>query len=320
MIVKKYFFGIINFSFCVFIGVICFTYFTKTGGYAELLSHFAFLFFLISLIYFVFYIFYGHKLLMIFAFMGCAVTAYPWMCLLTGAKGAKHSGPGDDVSILQCNIWYKIKSVEDFLAYVKEKNFPDIIVIQEVTSELVHKLKPLKNNYPYVFEAPEDSAYGMILLSKIPITNAQRVRFSDGYNQYTIVYFKSPKSNIPFALVELHASSPLGDRAMNQRRQQLEEISKIISDLPSEHKILVGDLNTTPYSPYFSKLLKVSGLVNSMQGARIQGTWPSHIPSYLRIPLDHLLVSEKIHVVKQEVCPPLGSDHLPVLTYLRMVQ
>ncbi len=55
-----------------------------------------------------------------------------------------------------------------------------------------------------------------------------------------------------------------------------------------------------------------------MQGLRIQGTWPSFIPFFLRIPLDHLLVSDNIHIIKQEVGPPVGSDHLPILTKINL--
>ena len=101
---------------------------------------------------------------------------------------------------------------------------------------------------------------------------------------------------------------------MLQRKEELEELSNIIFNLPNENKILIGDLNTTPYSPYFSQLLKDSGLLNSMQGLRILGTWPADLPFFLRIPIDHLLVSKNIQVVKQEICPHVGSDHLPILT------
>lgn len=254
------------------------------------------------------------------AFTVCVLTAYPWVFLLTSVDRLKHSDEGEAVSILQLNIWFRINKVEEVLAYIKEKDFPDVVLIQEATPDLVDQLGPLKASYPYIFAAPQYGAYGMILFSKIPIARAQRNKFNQGDNQYTIVDFKTLKSKIPFTLIELHASSPARDSQMNQRRQELEEIAKIVAQLPNEHKILIGDLNTTPYSLYFAQLLKNSGLVNSMQGLRIQGTWPSYIPSFLRMPLDHLLASDSICVMHQEVCPSVGSDHLPVLTHIRMVQ
>src|SRR6266700_5752002 len=111
----KYFLFLANLSFFCFIGVVGFTYFTKTTGYAELLSHFALSFFLISIIYFVFYMFFRHKLFMAFAVITCAVTAYPWIFLLAPADNSKHVGRGDEVSILQLNILYEINNVEAFL-------------------------------------------------------------------------------------------------------------------------------------------------------------------------------------------------------------
>lgn len=309
-----------HFSFFCFIGLIGFTYLNKTNGYSELFSHFALSFFLISILYFVIYVLYKQKLFIIFSVLASVVTAYPWIFLLAPPERSKAVNGGDEVSIFQLNVWYKINNLDFLLNYIKEKKFPDIVLIQEATQDIIDELKPLRANYPYIFEAPENGAYGMVVFSKIPISNVQRNKFDQGNNKYTVLDFKTSKSNCAFTLIELHACSPGRDPQMNQRRQELEEIAKITTQLPNEHKILIGDLNTTPYSPYFAKLLKDSGLVNSMVGLRIQGTWPSYIPFFLRIPLDNLLISDKIHVLNQEVCPPVGSDHLPILTYIKMVQ
>jgi endonuclease/exonuclease/phosphatase (EEP) superfamily protein YafD len=193
-------------------------------------------------------------------------------------------------------------------------------LIQEATPHLVHQLEPLRKMYPYIVEAPEYGPFGMILFSQIPISNAVRIPFKCGDKHYTVMDFTSLKQQIPFTLIEAHTSSPERDDQMLQRNQELDELSNFISNLTTENKILIGDLNTTPYSPYFSNLLKNSGLINAMQGLRILGTWPDFLPFFLRIPIDHLLVSKNIQVLKQEVCPPVGSDHLPVLTSIKIAQ
>jgi len=307
-----------NFIFFVFFTIVGFTYIIKTNAYLELISHFAFILFLISVIYFLFYIYYRNKLFIGLSLFTCILTAYPWVYLLNPPMISKQSEVWDDISIMQLNIYYKNKNVDKVISYIKEIKFPDIVLIQEATQELIDKLEPLKAEYPYTYAAPERGAYGMILFSKIPIAKTQRVSFDNNANNYTLVEFKTPQNNLPFALIELHAFSPAGDYQMNQRKQELEEISTIITQLPSEHKILIGDLNTTPYSPYFYKLQNKSGLKNAMQGLRIEGTWPSYFPFFLRIPLDHLLVSNKICVLKQVICPDLGSDHMPILSHIRL--
>jgi len=309
-----------NLSFFCFMGLIGFIYLGKSNGYAELLSHFAFVFFLMSIIYVAFYGYYHKVLFICCALIACSFTAYPWVHLYFPHQSVNNTKAGDVVSLLQFNVWFKNEDVGPLITYINENASTDIILIQEATPDIAQQLALLKTNYPYSFESPQWGAYGMVLYSKIPFSKADRIHFKDESNNYTIFEFKTPKNNIPFTLIEHHACSPVGDQSMTQRAHELEEVAKVINEVASEHKILIGDLNTTPYSPYFVKLIKDSRLKNSMQGLRTQGTWPSDFPSFLRIPLDHLLVSHKIHVVSQEVCPPLGSDHMPVLTKIKFAR
>jgi endonuclease/exonuclease/phosphatase family metal-dependent hydrolase len=44
-------------------------------------------------------------------------------------------------------------------------------------------------------------------------------------------------------------------------------------------------------------------------------TWPAHRP---RFQIDHLLVTPSVEVVRSEVLPDLGSDHLPIRARLRV--
>ncbi|MEM7233873.1 MAG: endonuclease/exonuclease/phosphatase family protein, partial [Planctomycetota bacterium] len=76
--------------------------------------------------------------------------------------------------------------------------------------------------------------------------------------------------------------------------------------------LLLGDLNTTPFSPYFSKLLDETGLQNSARGFGLQASWPSLL-SVLGIPLDHVLHSEDIVVVDRSTRAGAGSDHRAVI-------
>jgi endonuclease/exonuclease/phosphatase (EEP) superfamily protein YafD len=76
--------------------------------------------------------------------------------------------------------------------------------------------------------------------------------------------------------------------------------------------IVLGDLNFTPWSPYFRELLRDGGLRNTSQGHGLHASWPALLPMG-RIPLDHCLVSPEIRVSNKQVGPYIGSDHLPVM-------
>lgn len=137
----------------------------------------------------------------------------------------------------------------------------------------------------------------MALYSKIPIVNSERIFFSGHENGYTIASFKTPLKQIEFVIFELHAVSP----PFKRRRFELKQTALHILRYNAANKILIGDFNTAPYSPYFKRLQKISGLKNSMLGHGITGTWPSFLPRPLRIPIDHVLISDQIEILRRDV-------------------
>lgn len=76
--------------------------------------------------------------------------------------------------------------------------------------------------------------------------------------------------------------------------------------------LLLGDLNVSPWSPYFRRLLRESGLRDSSQGRGVRPTWPTFNPLML-IPIDHCLYSPGIAIVNRQTGPHVGSDHFPVI-------
>ena len=224
----------------------------------------------------------------------------------------------EDITILQFNVNYRHDDVMKVAQWIRDKD-PDIVVIQEATPEICKNIKELSVHYPYSLSNPKIGAHGMALYSKFPLQHHEKAFIGHSTNEYTKVTFQTPEKQIPFTLIELHAAcSPLGEMKWDERRYELSRISKIIGNLPDTHKILMGDLNTTPYSPYFKDLEKISGLRNAMVDSNFYGTWPNFLPAPLRIPIDHLLVSDRIKVLERQVCPDLGSDHLPVISKIRL--
>lgn len=313
---KKFLNLLVDVSFFLLMTILVVAYVLPTSGLGELLSHFLVLYSFSCAVYVVIYAFLKRKIFFSAACILCALTTWGWVSCFLPASKVAHTGEGEEISLYALNIWFKIDNTQKVLHQIKEKNYPQIVLLQEVTPELIEELSPLKEIYPYVFKAPQGGAYGMVLFSKLPIVSARRVPFECTKNHYTLLEFLTPRHKIPFVVVELHASSPGGDVEMTKRRQELEEIGQVISRLPYEHKILVGDLNTTPYSSYFKKLLMQDKMKNAMEGFRFQGTWPTYLPSFLRIPLDHVLVTPSLCVRQQEVCSCVGSDHSPVLTHM----
>jgi endonuclease/exonuclease/phosphatase (EEP) superfamily protein YafD len=113
----------------------------------------------------------------------------------------------------------------------------------------------------------------------------------------------------------LHTHWPLTPALAAARDEALQGAAQLASaaDLPV---VLLGDLNVTPDSPAFDRLIELGGLRDVMRDRGWHPTWLANVwPLALRI--DHVLVSSGLCVEHAEVGPPLGSDHRPVLARLR---
>jgi endonuclease/exonuclease/phosphatase (EEP) superfamily protein YafD len=92
-----------------------------------------------------------------------------------------------------------------------------------------------------------------------------------------------------FQLIGTHPLPPGTARYSAERNEQLEKLAEHVRRI-SGPTVLVGDLNMTPWSPYFTGLLADSGLRDASKGSGVTGSWPAFLPIG-RIPIDHCLVS-----------------------------
>jgi endonuclease/exonuclease/phosphatase (EEP) superfamily protein YafD len=224
----------------------------------------------------------------------------------------------EDVTILQYNVRYDNVRGAELAEWIVAQR-PDVVVLQEVTPAILSQLKLVDLTYPYRFFAPEEHPFGMVFFSRLPLVQAQRTKTPDGWNHYTQLELQSLKHHIPIDMMELHTIPPMGSERTKERNEHMLHVAQMMADLPPSHaKIMVGDMNITPYSPWFADVEQRSTLNNIMRGVSIEGTWPSFLPSWMRIPIDHMLVSDQIEVLERRVEQDLGSDHMPVIIRLRV--
>ena len=312
----------LNFLFYVFLLLGTFTMFSSVNLCAEILIHFCMQFFIASLFFFVLYSALKEKKKVIASSL---ITIYFFSLLALSFKAPEISTHKnfDDITILQFNANYRNENLEKTILYLKslneqKSNAPDIVLIQEATVQAKNQLNELTKDYTYVIDDAQEGPYGMLIYSKIPIEHAVQHKFDLSWNKHTVLHLKTPKNKMPFVLYELHATSPAHLAKIEQRELELKSIAEIISADKIKNVILVGDLNTTPYSPYFRTLEKISGLRNSMRGNYLWGSWPNFLPFFMRIPLDHVLVSQNMRITYRTVEMDLGSDHMPILTQIRI--
>jgi endonuclease/exonuclease/phosphatase (EEP) superfamily protein YafD len=107
--------------------------------------------------------------------------------------------------------------------------------------------------------------------------------------------------------VGVHPLPPTGQSKAQERDSRLDEVGRLLGGKEGARMVL-GDLNCTPWSPYFRKLLRAGDLRDSGRWRGWAPTWNPGI-SWLRLPIDHCLVSEEIGVARRAIGPEIGSDH-----------
>ena len=186
---------------------------------------------------------------------------------------------------------------------------PDILLLEEVTPKWAHELEVLNTTYRFRIAEPRDGCFGITLLSKVPLEHSEVVEIGDAGVPSIITEAHFPKGVV--SIIGTHPLPPVGADYAEQRNTQLAALPGYVKE-QKYPVLLIGDLNTTPWSSYFRTLEEESGLKNSMQGFGHQPSWPSGMP-FLRIPLDHMLHAEEITIHNRMIGPKVGSDHLPVI-------
>jgi len=186
---------------------------------------------------------------------------------------------------------------------------PDILVLEEVSAKWIEELKEVTTLYKYSEVCPRDDNFGIALFSKIPFEKSEILYIGGAKVPSISAEVKSRYGD--FRLIATHPPPPLVPEYWQARNKQLKAIPPIVkqSRIPV---LLLGDLNTSPWSYHFKRLIKESELIDSSQGRGVQPTWHSS-NVLMRIPVDHCLHSPEILILKKEIGRNVGSDHFPVI-------
>ena len=185
---------------------------------------------------------------------------------------------------------------------------PELLVLEEISPRWLEELAPALEALPYRKMAPRHDNFGIGLFCRHPIVSARIEPF--GLLDIPSIFAKVLLAGQTLQVVATHPLPPGDAQLAAERNRQLTWIARETAALPGP-VLLLGDLNTSPWSPVYRRFMQASGLQDSARGRTIQPTWPSFIP-LLWIPLDHVLHSCEITVHSHQVGPHVGSDHLPV--------
>ncbi|MCH7727726.1 MAG: endonuclease/exonuclease/phosphatase family protein [Planctomycetes bacterium] len=206
--------------------------------------------------------------------------------------------------ILSLNVLTKNKECDQVLELVG-REMPDLIVLSEVNDRWITALNGLVGQYPYQRIVSRNDHFGIAVYSRIPLEKANVELLTDG-NSVIAVHLRV--NGQPLRILGAHVMSPVGRLRADLRNQQLAQLARIAA-ASNEPTILIGDLNITSWSPYFSDLVRDSGLNDSCRGFGLQSSWASPLLPFIRLPIDHCLVSPDVLIHDRRVELATGSDH-----------
>ncbi len=214
------------------------------------------------------------------------------------------------IKLIAANLYYALKDPAATRAFLAAQS-ADLLVLSEFTPRWRQKLSDLDRTYPYFALRARRNAWGIAVYSKYPLRAVEDLALGDEVSSHLRVV-----AELPGGLAEVYAVHPASPSSPAQARQRNTQLRRLAQRLtaadPALPKIVAGDFNLTPYSPYFRDLLRDAGLRDGRLPFGPSATWPAWlVPAW--IPIDHCLFSGPVLVRNVAVGPRIGSDHLPLV-------
>lgn len=217
--------------------------------------------------------------------------------------------------VMSYNLWIDNQQVDNIVATIQAAN-PDLLFLAEISSEMMVTLSD-RLDYPYRYRAEGGNN---ALMSRLPLLTVKTEDFgSDNPNLALSLSATVELAGQSLSLVGIHPTIPAPAENFHDRNQVLDQAANYARQVETPI-VLLGDFNTSSWSPYLSRFASRANLVNVCIGARIFGTWnyrPQSGASWLKVPIDHIFV-RGLRLKKAWASSPGGSDHRPVVADLQL--
>jgi endonuclease/exonuclease/phosphatase (EEP) superfamily protein YafD len=226
---------------------------------------------------------------------------------------------GRDVEIVSLNLLVRNDNYTEVRRYLQGRN-ADVLVLSELTPKWVAELRAVTAGYPYQLTDARRNAWGLGIFSRYPLATAELTDLGVAGSVHVATTLALPGGNVQ--LLGVHLVSPTLPGRAHQRNRQLLAVAnrlgppRVAGDRLRAPRLLLGDLNITPYSPHFTDLLARTGMKDARGASGLLGTWPTWgFP--VQIPIDHCIADHDLAVTRVSRGPVVGSDHYPLEITLR---
>jgi endonuclease/exonuclease/phosphatase (EEP) superfamily protein YafD len=211
-----------------------------------------------------------------------------------------------DLRIVWANVFGRRAAFARVMALAAHER-ADLVLIAELPRGLSRADEArLAGAFSHRAGRPDLEGVWVAAFARAPIVDAEAIVWSPQLMRRGLVFtVATPAGGV--RVTGVHPPVPFTPRMTGARDASIRAAFAVATEdvLPA---VLVGDFNTTPWSPVLRAAASV-GLVRVPPGAR--STWLTPLP-VLGLPIDHALVSRGVRA-SARVGPFVGSDHFPLI-------
>ena len=238
------------------------------------------------------------------------VNVIPLPSLFQKEGAANH---GVILKVVQVNVEYSNRKFDVLLKWLAQID-PDVIAVEELTPECESALRKAFPNYS-AYTAPRNDYYGIGLFTRMKLQEPRTFVPSGIKPIEPSLLAEIAWKDAHLDIAASHVFAPHNPGAIARRNIQMRQLAEV---LKSNHSptILLGDLNTVPWSSELGRFKRTTNLRDAAKGYGIIPT--CCVKNLFWVPIDYCLISPPIRVQNVTVGPSIGSDHLPLMVELEI--
>ncbi|HSJ84272.1 MAG TPA: endonuclease/exonuclease/phosphatase family protein [Acidimicrobiia bacterium] len=232
--------------------------------------------------------------------------------LYVGSPGDPVAG-APDLRVMSLNLLSTNESYNEVIEYIEAAE-PDVVLLHEASRPWEVALDSAGLDYEVVRGRSDNLIFGTLVLAREEL-EAVSYGFAEGAARAIALEFQPEGWTVPVRILSSHPLAPTTADRADLRDAQL----AFAADWAAEQEgafLVVGDLNASPWSWPFRRLVAEGSVRNSQIGFGLQASFPADSWFLLRVPIDHLLHSDELRVRDRHLGPTLGSDHFPLIVDL----
>lgn len=244
--------------------------------------------------------------------------------LLVPARATAASASGPALSLLHMTLDRDNPDLAPAIAYANCQS-ADLLSVLEVTPESMRSLETGLTRYQLVTAEPRTNSHGSAwFVAKQPQLSIQphtsQVIHLPATSDRPILQITTAVAGRSLTLICFHSIRPQSAGSVAYQAVEFRALADWQNQLQQQGDlgIAIGDFNSTPWATPFRQIMQASNWHNSQIGFGLQPTWPSVLPPFIQIAIDHCLHSPSLRTIQRGVGENVGSDHLPLWVTLEV--